>query len=88
MSPAPLPVILVVAVALIFGGHWRAFTAAAATVVLLVVGSIALLGADVWLAFLHMMAVQRQIMEIGVWGWHRIPTIFAAMRMAGASPIP
>jgi hypothetical protein len=75
---------LLLPVALIFGGHWRAFTAAAATVVLLVVGSIALLGADVWLAFLHMMAVQRQIMEIGVWGWHRIPTIFAAMRMAGA----
>jgi arabinofuranan 3-O-arabinosyltransferase len=71
-------------IALIAGGHWRAIIAAAATGVLLFAVSVALLGADAWAAFIHQSIVQRGVMEIGVWGWHRMPTVFVAMRLAGA----
>jgi arabinofuranan 3-O-arabinosyltransferase len=71
-------------IALIAGGHWRAIIAAAATGVLLFAISFTLLGADAWAAFVHQSLVQRGVMEIGVWGWHRMPTVFVAMRTAGA----
>jgi arabinofuranan 3-O-arabinosyltransferase len=71
-------------VALIAGGHWRAIIAAAVTGVLLFAISVALLGADAWTAFAHQAILQRGVMEIGVWGWHRMPTVFVAMRIAGA----
>jgi hypothetical protein len=71
-------------VALIAGGHWRAIIAAAVTGLLLFAISLALLGADVWVAFLHQAILQRGVMEIGVWGWHRFSTVFVAMRLAGA----
>jgi arabinofuranan 3-O-arabinosyltransferase len=71
-------------VALVAGGHWRAIIAAALTGVVLFGVSLALLGADVWAAFLHQAVLQRGVMEIGVWGWHRMPTVFVALRIAGA----
>jgi arabinofuranan 3-O-arabinosyltransferase len=71
-------------VALIAGGYWRAIITAAATGVLLFAISLALLGADAWAAFVHQLILQRGVMEIGVWGWHRMPTVFVAMRIAGA----
>jgi len=74
---------LLLPVALIAGGYWRTVIAAAATVVLLVAGSVVLFGTDVWPAFLRIMVLQRHMMEISTWAWHRIPTVFVAMRMAG-----
>ena len=71
-------------VALIAGGHWRAIIAAAAAGVVLFAISAALLGADAWIAFARQMTMQRGVMEIGVWGWHRMPTVFVALRIAGA----
>lgn len=71
-------------VALIAGGHWRAIIAAAVTGALLFAISVALLGADAWTAFANQAILQRGVMEIGVWGWHRMPTVFVAMRIAGA----
>jgi len=72
-------------VALVAGGYWRAIMAAAATGTLLFAVSAAVLGADAWAAFVHQMIVQRGVMEIGVWGWHRMPTVFVAMRTAGVA---
>jgi hypothetical protein len=74
---------LLLPVALIAGGYWRAVIAATATVVLLLVGSTVLFGIDIWPAFLRIMVLQRHMMEISTWAWHRIPTVFIAVRIAG-----
>jgi hypothetical protein len=72
-------------IALAAGGHWRAFAAAAATVLALVASSIAWLGADPWIAFAHQMSLQNRLMEAGASFWPRMPTVFAALRLLGAS---
>lgn len=70
-------------VALVAGGYWRAAVVATATVALLVLVSGLLLGVDAWIAFGHQMRVQRLVMETAAGAWHRMPTVFVALRMAG-----
>jgi hypothetical protein len=74
---------ILVPVALLAGGHWRAFLSAAATVSVLVLSSIRAFGWASWAAFLGHAAVQRAIMEGGQSLWHRMPTVFCAVRLAG-----
>jgi arabinofuranan 3-O-arabinosyltransferase len=71
-------------VALVAGGYWRAAAAATVTVVLLVTASAMLLGVESWVAFAGQMALQRELMAEDVSFWHRMPTTFAAMRAFGA----
>jgi arabinofuranan 3-O-arabinosyltransferase len=68
------------------GRQWRAFAAAAATVVVLVLASLALFGAAAWAGFLGQMANQRHLVETAG-GLARLPTVFAAARELGASPM-
>ncbi|MEZ0225357.1 MAG: glycosyltransferase family 87 protein [Alphaproteobacteria bacterium] len=73
---------LLIPVALLAGGQWRCFMAAAATVTCLFLGSWAALGGDAWTGFLHQMtAVQGAILKMTV--WHRMPTVYTSLKVLG-----
>jgi hypothetical protein len=67
-------------------GRWRAFIAAAATVLILAAAVTAAFGTDVWRAFFESMRFTREIvLERGDTGWHKIQSVFSWARMWGAS---
>ena len=66
------------------GGYWRAFASAAATVAVLVASSAALFGIEAWAAFLEQASLQTVLMQEGSTFWHRMPTVFTALRATGA----
>jgi hypothetical protein len=70
-------------VALIAGGHWRAFAAAAITTVAFAGLSAAVFGLEPWLAFLDATPLARDVVEQGQSPWYKMPTVFAAARMLG-----
>ena len=77
---------LLLPVALIAGRRWKTLAAAAASAALVVDLSVMVYGVDAWLGFLDQMAYQRRLMELPHDDWfHRMPTVFAALRLAGAS---
>jgi hypothetical protein len=75
---------LLLPVALAAGGRWRAFAAAGITAAVLAIASLALFGGATWLGFSDQMTLQRRLLEQAHSFWHRMPTVFAAARMAGA----
>jgi hypothetical protein len=77
---------LMVPVALLAGRHWRAMWAAAATVALLVLASLALAGIDGWRAFLDVMPILRKVtLEDADAVWHRNVSVFMMASRLGAS---
>lgn len=72
--------------ALAAGGHWRAFAAAAVTAVALVIASLALFGIAAWAGFFAELGAQRHFLETYTNFWHRMPTVFVALRLLGAAP--
>jgi hypothetical protein len=67
-------------------GRWRAFAAAAGTVAALVVATLIAFGPEAWRAFLAAAPLTRvEVLEQGGTGWHKIQTVFAMVRMWGAS---
>jgi hypothetical protein len=77
---------LLLPVALIAGSRWKTLAAAAASAALVVDLSVMLYGVDAWVGFLDQMAYQRRLMELPHDDWfHRMPTVFAALRLAGVS---
>lgn len=73
---------ILVPVALAASGRWQTFTAAGATVLTLCAGAF-LLGSDVWGNFLKNAPINTGLLEIGDTMWHRMPTVFAAVRLFG-----
>jgi Glycosyltransferase family 87 len=72
-------------IALLAGQRWNTIGAAALTVAALVALSLAMLGGDVWLAFLDSMKfTQTILLEQGDIGWEKIQSIFSAARNFGA----
>jgi hypothetical protein len=69
-------------VALAASGRWQTFTAAGATVLTLCASAF-LLGSDVWGGFLKNAPINTGLLEIGDTMWHRMPTVFAAVRLFG-----
>ncbi len=71
--------------ALIAGGYWRTLVTAALTALSLTGASAILYGPGAWIGFFnHMVALSRWIASDPVlWSW--IPTVFAMMRLIGAS---
>lgn len=51
---------LLIPIALVAGGHWRAVAAAAATVAAMALGALVAFGPDTWLAFVHSTGVTNQ----------------------------
>jgi hypothetical protein len=77
-----LPIVLGVS------GRWRAFAAAAATVVVLTLATTLAFGMSAWHAFAVFSEFTRTVvLEQGNTGWHKIQSVFAWSRMWGA-PVP
>jgi alpha-1,2-mannosyltransferase len=77
---------IVLPIIMVLGGHWRATIAAAAAVIAMVSISTVVLGFDVWAAFAAGAHFTRGvILEQGATGWHKIQTVFSAMRSFGGS---
>ncbi|WP_331171995.1 glycosyltransferase family 87 protein [Rhodopseudomonas sp.] len=72
--------------ALLAGGHWRAFAAAAVVALSLVGLSVAGFGFALWADYARNLAMLRHlILEDGSGVWHRFVTVFVAARRLGAS---
>lgn len=77
---------MLIPVALLAGQRWNAIAAASATVGALAALSYAILGVDVWYAFLDSMKfTQTIVLEQGDTGWEKIQSIFSAARNLGAN---
>jgi hypothetical protein len=78
---------LLVPFALAAGGHWRAFAAAAVTVLAIAALSIGLFGIESWQAYLaHAEVLGIVILEDGTGVWHRFVSVFVTARRLGADP--
>ncbi|MGH6674261.1 MAG: glycosyltransferase family 87 protein [Xanthobacteraceae bacterium] len=79
---------LMIPLALIAGGYWRTFVAAAVTVVVLTIVTTLVFGPDVWHAFMLSTKFSRTVvLEQGQTGWQKIQSVFSWARMWGA-PVP
>jgi len=76
---------LLVPLALAIGGHWRAFAAAAASAVTLVLVSIALLGWEAWQAFFVTAGASHTMYESGRILFGGFVSPFGALRLMGAN---
>ena len=71
---------------LIASARWRAFTSAAATVLVLTIMTTLAFGPDIWRAFLDSMPFTREVvLEQGGTGWYKLQTVFSWVRMWGGS---
>lgn len=70
--------------ALFAGRHWRVLIGATATLALMAALTTALFGADVWQAYAGIPAMAREWLAQGRLPWARMPTVYTAMRLAGA----
>jgi hypothetical protein len=80
---------LLLPVALVAGGHWRAIVAATITALLAAGTSVALFGADIWADFLVSTADTRSMLESGMSFGHyyKMQSVFAAARLLGSSTL-
>jgi alpha-1,2-mannosyltransferase len=76
---------LLLPVALVAGGHWRALAAAAAGALALVGLTVLLWGGGIWADFLASLPFARLILETGLVPYYKLQSPFAAMRLAGGS---
>jgi hypothetical protein len=70
-------------VALAFGRYWRVLGITAAVAAALVIASLAILGLEPWLAFLHGLGEARALLDAGRVPWDRMATVYASARLAG-----
>lgn len=61
--------------------QWTAFFSAAVTLLLFMTASLAVLGVEVWQAFVQNLSLARQLLEEGALPWGKMPTIFAFLRL-------
>jgi alpha-1,2-mannosyltransferase len=77
---------ILIPIALVAGGYWRTALAAAVTIAAMTLGTWLAFGGETWRGFFAMMTFSREVIsEQGVTGWHKIQTVFAAVRMLGGS---
>lgn len=76
---------VLIPLALIAGGHWRAFGAATLTVIATIVASVLAFGDDPWFAFIGTSLFHLQGFAAGAFNWVPMTTVLASVRMAGAS---
>ena len=77
---------LLAPIALLCGGHWRAFLAAGATVLALTAASAALFGAETWQAYLTAFAASDSVYASGRIDFAGMVTPFGAARLLGFGP--
>jgi len=79
---------VLIPLALIASGRWRATASTAVTVIVMTIITTLAFGIDIWAAFLASGRFTRTVvLEAGDTGWHKIQTVFAWARMWGA-PVP
>jgi glycosyl transferase family 87 len=71
--------------ALAAAGNWRAFLAAAATIGVLVLATLALFGSASWVGFIDQLPAYGYAIGRDSRLWARMPTVFAAVREAGGT---
>ena len=78
---------LLLPVALIAGGHWRALAVTAVTAVAFAAISVVLFGAGIWTDFLASTASTRSMLESGLnlGHYYKMQSVFAAARLLGSS---
>ena len=77
---------ILIPIALVAGGYWRTALAAGATIAAMTIGTWLAFGGETWRGFFAMMTFSREVIsEQGATGWHKIQTVFAAVRMLGGS---
>src|SRR4029079_75587 len=75
---------LLVPIVLAASGRWRTFVVAATTVTMLTIAVTLVCGLDIWNAFLASTRFTRTVvLEQGDTGWHKIQSVFSAVRMWG-----
>ena len=72
--------------ALAAGRNWRAFAGAAASSVGLSLIALLAFGSDVYQAFFEQMPLFSSIAAQGLVGWHKMASVYASLRLAGAGP--
>jgi hypothetical protein len=70
-------------VALLAAGYFRAALAAAASTCIFAAASVAVVSPEAAHAFVHSLAFARAALEQGALPWHKMPTMFALMRLLG-----
>jgi glycosyl transferase family 87 len=77
---------MLIPLVLIVSRRWRAFSAAALTVMALALATLIAFGPEVWRVFFASMHLTRvEVLEQGGTGWHKIQSIFSIIRMWGGS---
>jgi alpha-1,2-mannosyltransferase len=77
---------VLIPVALMASGRWRAVASAAATVIALVIAVTLAFGPEVWTAFMGTTKFTREVvLEANQIGWHKIQGVFTWVRMWGGS---
>lgn len=77
---------VLIPVVLLAGGYYRTFSAAAVSLIVMCGLATALFGVDIWLAFFESRHFSKHfILEAGSTGWHKIQSIFSAVRMWGGT---
>lgn len=79
---------LVLPLALLAGREWRAIAGAAASSVALVLVSLILFGWEPWQAWLGNADLFASIASEGRAGWHRMASVYGALRLAGLASAP
>jgi hypothetical protein len=75
---------MLIPLVLMLSGRWTVFFSAAATVCALVALTTAIFGVDIWFAFIEAtQGTREEVLEIGLAGWQRLQSIFAAVRNLG-----
>jgi alpha-1,2-mannosyltransferase len=77
---------LVLPVALVAGGHWRAIATATATAIVLAALPAVLFGAGIWSDFVASLPFTRHILESGVLAYYKMQSVFGAVRLLGGPP--
>lgn len=76
---------LLLPVALLASGNWRALLAAGLVVLGFMTLSYVLIGAEAWIAYLEQAGFTRRVLEEGLIPWQKMISVFAAARLWGAS---
>lgn len=77
---------IVLPLALVAGGHWRAIGGAAFGVIGICAASFAAFGWQTWAAFFHSLPLtQHYVLETGATGWPKFMSMFAGVRMLSGS---
>src|ERR1044072_353042 len=77
---------MLIPLALLASGRWRAIVAAGATIAVLALATLAAFGPEVWGAFLASSKVARtELLESGDVGWHKLVSVLSWVRLWGGS---